>query len=301
MYRAVRNEVCTLNRGRYWQVFQRTVTALMVSLCNACSPVTVLNALVPEDGYQKIADQAYGEKNRQKLDIYLPGTTLGTQPLKTIVFFYGGSWDSGSKDDYKFVAEALTAAGYIVIIPDYRLYPEVVFPEFVDDAARSIDWVFKHINDYGGDKKQVFIAGHSAGAHIAALLSLNASYLAKYGYKPTDIQGMVGLAGPYDFLPLKSQRLKHIFGPESERWKSQPINFVDGRNPPMLLMVGNKDHTVLPKNSIHLAAEIERNNGPVQLVEFESLDHVAMVSHLAKPLRGDDELRKTIVDFINQF
>lgn len=290
-----------LVRGRYWQVFQRTVTALMVSLCNACSPVTVLNALVPEDGYQKITGQVYGASQRQKLDIYLPEAAMFKQPLKAIVFFYGGSWDSGDKADYKFVAEALTSAGYIVIIPDYRLYPEVVFPEFVDDAARSMAWVFEHIHDYGGNKQQVFIAGHSAGAHIAALLSLNSSYLARYGYKPTDIQGMIGLAGPYDFLPLKSQRLKHIFGPEPERWQSQPIQFVDGENPPMLLMVGNKDHTVLPRNSIHLAAEIKRKKGVVKLVEFEALNHVAMISHLAKPLRGDDKLRQTIIEFINQF
>ena len=156
-------------------VLRSTVTAVLVSICQACSPVTVLNALVPENGYQKLADIAYGDENRQKLDIYLPAHTRSDHPLKTVVFFYGGSWDSGSKADYKFVAEALTSAGYIVIIPDYRLYPEVVFPEFVDDAARSMAWVFEHIRDYGGDKQQVFIAGHSAGAHIAALLSLNAS------------------------------------------------------------------------------------------------------------------------------
>ncbi len=278
-----------------------TITALMVSLCQACSPVNVLNAFVPENGYQKLADKAYRDGNRQKLDIYLPQNSDLSLPLKTIVFFYGGSWDSGSKADYKFVAEALTSAGYIVIIPDYRLYPEVVFPEFVDDGAKAVTWVLEHISEYGGDDQQVFLAGHSAGAHIAALLSLDPSYLAKYGYLPTDITGMIGLAGPYDFLPLQSKRLKQIFGPAPQRWQSQPINFVTGNNPPMLLMVGHKDRTVLPKNSINLAAEIKRKNGPVELVEFDNLDHVSMVSHLAKPLRGNDKIRLKIKDFISQF
>ncbi len=282
-------------------VLRSTVTAVLVSICQACSPVTVLNALVPDNGYQKLADKAYGDENRQKLDIYLPAHTRSDHPLKTVVFFYGGSWDSGSKADYKFVAEALTSAGYIVVIPDYRLYPEVVFPAFVDDGARAVTWVFEHINEYGGEAGHVTIAGHSAGAHIAALLSLDATYLAKYDHQPTDVTAMIGLAGPYDFLPLQSDRLKQIFGPEKQRWRSQPIHFVEGNNPPMLLMVGNKDRTVLPKNSVNLATKIKQKNGAVELIEFDDLNHVAMVSHLAKPLRGRDELRQTMIAFINQF
>ncbi|WP_289283386.1 alpha/beta hydrolase [Methylophaga sp. UBA5088] len=282
-------------------VLRSTVTAVLVSICQACSPVTVLNALVPDNGYQKLADKAYGDENRQKLDIYLPAHTISDHPLKTVVFFYGGSWDSGSKADYKFVAEALTSAGYIVVIPDYRLYPEVVFPAFVDDGARAVTWVLEHINEYGGEAGHVILAGHSAGAHIAALLSLDATYLAKYHHQPTDVTAMIGLAGPYDFLPLQSDRLKQIFGPEKQRWQSQPIHFVEGNNPPMLLMVGNKDRTVLPKNSVNLATKIKQKNGAVELVEFDDLNHVAMVSHLAKPLRGSDELRQTIIAFINQF
>lgn len=282
-------------------VLRSTVTAVLVSFCQACSPVTILNALVPENGYQKLADKAYGDHNRQKLDIYLPDTMTSAHPLKTVVFFYGGSWDSGSKTDYKFVAEALTSAGYIVVIPDYRLYPEVVFPKFVEDGALAVTWVFEHISEYGGDAADVFLAGHSAGAHIAALLSLDASYLAKYGHHPTDVTATIGLAGPYDFLPLQSERLKQIFGPEPQRWQSQPIHFVQGNNPPMLLLVGNKDRTVLPKNSLNLASEIEQKNGVVELIEFDDLNHVAMVSHLAKPLRGKGELRQTMIDFISQF
>lgn len=275
-------------------------SAFLVWLTGACSPVTVLNAVIPESGYKRIADIEYGQHQRQRLDIYLPAQPTNNVTPKTIVFFYGGSWESGHKEDYKFVAEALSSAGFIVVIPDYRVYPEVKFPDFVYDSAQAVDWVKTNIANHGGEPEQVFVAGHSAGAHIAALLVLDKRYLASVDRAPNDVKGMVGLAGPYDFLPLKSDRLKTIFGPQHERWQSQPIHYVDGNNPPMLLMVGMNDSTVLPKNSRNLAAKIQENNGNVQLIEFKDYGHVAMVAKLAKPLRGEGKLRNEIINFTQQ-
>lgn len=275
------------------------ISASLVWLGSACSPVTVLNAVIPEQGYQRINDIVYGDAPRQKLDIYLARQPNGKR-RSTVVFFYGGSWESGSKSQYKFVAEALTSAGFDVVIPDYRVYPDVRFPAFVDDGAAVVSWVKQHIADYGADSHRLFVAGHSAGAHIAALLTLDDQYLKRYDLSPEQLNGMIGLAGPYDFLPLKSNTLKTIFGPEQTHWRSQPIHFVDGSNPPMLLLVGNNDLTVWPKNSHNLAAKIRENNGNVELVEFDDYGHVAMVAKLAKPLRGDGRLLKTMSAFIRR-
>ena len=280
---------------------------VMLVTSSACSPIKVLNAIVPDSGYKLKPDVAYGVLPRQKLDIYLPNThskntgsakLSSDAALKVIVFFYGGSWDSGEKADYKFAAEALVSQGHIVVIPDYRVYPEVLFPEFMVDPVSVAKWVKTNIDQYGGDSNKIFLAGHSAGAHIAVMMSINPKYLVKESLKPNDFAGVIGLAGPYDFLPLKSDRLKTIFGAETEQWKSQPINFVDGKNPPMLLAVGKKDGTVWPRNSYNLAKKINENNGLVKVVEFENYGHIDMVAKLAKPLRGNGELLKLMTDFI---
>ena len=277
-----------------------SVSVGLLWLCSACSPVSMLNAIIPENGYHRFVDIRYGETSRHKLDIYLSNHSNSEAPRKTVIFFYGGGWDSGDKEDYKFVAEALSSAGFDVVIPDYRLYPDVVFPEFVDDAALAVSWSHKHLAKFGANPNSLFVAGHSAGAHIAALLALDPHYLKRYQLSPDRLGGMIGLAGPYDFLPLESDSLKTIFGPENERWRSQPINFVDGKNPPMLLMLGDNDSTVWPKNSRNLATKIREKGGNIELVEFKDYGHVEMVAKLAKPLRGEGRLLQAITEFIHR-
>ena len=277
-----------------------SVSVGLLWLCSACSPVSMLNAIIPENGYHRFVDIRYGETSRHKLDIYLSNHSNSEAPKKTVIFFYGGGWDSGDKEDYKFVAEALSSAGFDVVIPDYRLYPDVVFPEFVDDAALAVSWSHKHLAKFGANPNSLFVAGHSAGAHIAALLALDPHYLKRYQLSPDRLGGMIGLAGPYDFLPLESDTLKTIFGPENERWRSQPINFVDGKNPPMLLMLGDDDSTVWPKNSRNLATKIREKGGNIELVEFKDYGHVEMVAKLAKPLRGEGRLLQAITEFIHR-
>lgn len=286
---------------------KKLITTAAVGLASAvsiaCSPVKTLNALVPSSHFELHTDIAYGSLPRQRLDVYLPkqheiNPKVSKPPV--VVFFYGGSWDSGDKADYKFAAEAFTSNGFIAVIPDYRIYPEVLFPAFMEDPAKASRWVKDHIQALGGDPDRIFLAGHSAGAHIAVMLALNEDYLAKEQLKPRDFRGTIGLAGPYDFLPLKSERLKVIFGPEQQRKKSQPIEYVNGQNQPMLLLVGLKDGTVGTHNTYNLAAKIKQKGGPVQVVEFPNYGHIDMVAKLAKPLRGDGELLKPIVEFIHQ-
>ena len=147
----------------------------MAFLCSGCSPVKVLNSLVPEAGYELVSAIEYGINARQKIDIYLPKNPKISGTLKKVViFYYGGNWDSGERADYKFVAEALVSQGYIVVIPDYRVYPEVLFPEFMADPVSAAKWVKSNIKKYNGDANKVFLAGHSAGAHIAVMMAINA-------------------------------------------------------------------------------------------------------------------------------
>ncbi len=288
-----------LTNKKIKQHLLNTACAVTTLLSVACSPIKTLNAIIPENGYELHSAIAYGDLPQQKMDIYIPKSNAKDK-RKVVVFFYGGSWDSGARGDYKFVAEALTSKGFIVAIPDYRVYPEVNFPGFMADPAKAAAWIKLHANELGGDAQQVFLAGHSAGAHIAVMLSVNPEYLACENLKYSDFAGTIGLAGPFDFLPLKSQRLKEIFGPESERWKSQPIKFVNGQNPPMLLMVGLKDDIVAPFNTFNLATKIKSKGGSVEIVEFPNYGHIDMVAKLAKPLRGNGELLKPIVDFIQK-
>lgn len=270
--------------------------ASLSCLISACSPVNTLNALVPEIGYTLVNDIAYGSAPRQQLDVYIPTTDRERAPA--VIFYYGGSWQSGDKKDYKFVAEALASQGIFVVIPDYRVYPDVVFPGFVEDAAAVVDWSRRELQQYGYQTNDLFVMGHSAGAHMAALLTLDSQYLQAHNLNPGMLNGMIGLAGPYDFLPLKDDTLKTIFGPEADRHRTQPINFVDGNNPPMLLMAGDKDTTVLPSNSQRLAEKVAQKGGPVTLEMVPGYGHVLLAATLAKPLRGKGRVLNPVLEFI---
>jgi acetyl esterase/lipase len=280
------------------KIITSALMGVAVTVTTACSPVKVLNTLVPANGYQLQADIAYGDLSRQKLDIYQP--KLKNERLPVVIFYYGGSWDSGDKSDYKFAAEAFTSNGFVTVIPDYRVYPEVLFPGFMADPAAAAKWVKQNIQQYGGDPTRVYLVGHSAGAHIAVMLSLNTEYLAQVDLAPNDFRAVIGSAGPYDFLPLKSNRLKEIFGDEAHQLKSQPIEFVTGANPPMLLLVGLKDGTVWPRNTFNLANKIKQAGGFVEVAEFPNYGHIDMAAKLAKPLRGNSRLLASMIEFMQK-
>lgn len=281
----------------------RLLSPLMVTLATftsaACSPVRVLNSLIPTNGHTVKSDIPYGSLARQRLDIYVPAHQDARQ-LPVVLFFYGGSWESGEKEDYLFAAEAFVSRGYLTVVPNYRVYPDVKFPAVMQDPAYAAKWVKTHIAEYGGDPDHIFMVGHSAGAHLLTMLALNTEYLNQVSLTPSDFAGYVGLAGPYDFLPLKSARLKEIFGPEETQWKSQPIRFVDGKNPAMLLLVGLKDSVVWPRNTFNLATEIRQHQGPVEVIEFPDYGHIDMVAKLAKPLRGNSRLLDEVDAFMQK-
>lgn len=274
-----------------------TITGLIAAVIAACSPLKILNGVISTDGIKVKTDISYGALPRHTLDIYTPKTKL-KGPLPVVIFYYGGGWDSGVKEDYLFVAQAFASKGYVTVIPNYRVFPQVSFPEFMQDPVDSARWITNNIAQYNGDPDNIFIAGHSAGAHLSILMQTNKDYLARVDLTPNRFRGYVGLAGPYDFLPLKTQHLKDIFGPEQQRWKAEPINFVSGSAPPTLIMVGLDDDLVEPENSFSLAKKIRQEGGWVKLMEYPDYSHEDMVAKLAKPLRGNSPLLSDIVAFL---
>jgi acetyl esterase/lipase len=275
----------------------KRAATLLLMLLDACSPVGLLNALAPRDGVTLASGIAYGDRPRQMLDAYIPSRVGGAMPM--VVFFYGGGWQSGSKEMYRFVGAALAACGVLAVIPDYRLYPEVRFPDFVYDAASAVAWTRQNAARLGGDPHRVFLMGHSAGGQIATLLALDPRYLRSIDLSPRrDISGVIGLAGAYDFLPLRSARLKAIFGPEGEWRRSQPIDYVSAQAPPMLLLAGRDDNTVDPANTLRLATRLRAAGGTVEDALYPGVGHKALIAAFAGSLVFLAPVRPTTMRFI---
>ena len=241
---------------------------------SGCSPAYLLNATVPADGTTVVQDVAYAPGPRHSLDIYKPVKPGG--PL--VVFLYGGNWRTGVKSMYAFVGRPLAARGAVVVIPDYRLYPEVAFPGFVEDNAKAVAWSIAHAAELGADPHAIFIVGHSAGAYNAAMLALYPSFLSKAGTSVGALAGVVGLAGPYDFLPITDPDVIPVFATVGDGPLSQPIHYVDGHNPPMLLLAGRDDTIVKPSNVPHLAARIKALGGPVDEKLYPNLGHIGLIT-----------------------
>ncbi len=283
-------------RRRFLSLLAALPGAALLGGCAA----DALNAVTSGRGFRQLKGLRYASGARGTFDLYVPDRLADDAPL--VVFVYGGSWDSGSKDIYYFVGQSLASAGFLVATPDYRLYPETVFPGFVEDAARATAAVVA-LSRKGGEgvapgRRPLILAGHSAGAEIAALLTLDERYLAGAGVSARSVAGFVGLAGPYDFLPLKDERYKRIF-PENRRADSQPVNFVGGRMPPMLLVHGLSDTTVDPQNTRSLAAKVRAAGGSAEVLLVPGLDHVGAVSSLATALPlGDGRVRESVVRFV---
>lgn len=278
-----------------------TLTAGLLTV--ACSGTGILNTTSSNDVYVKSEAVAYGLAERQKLDVYRPSSDSAAVAAPVIVFFYGGGWREGSRDMYEFVASSIAREGYVVVIPDYRLYPEVSFPGFIEDAAASVAWVQSRIQGYGGDPDRIFLAGHSAGSHLAALIALDWSYLEDAGGHPEALRGFVGLSGPYDFLPLdEGSYLQEVFPPESRK-ASQPVEHVNGSSAtplPMLLIHGTDDSRVWPRNSENLAEKARAAGGEVQLKLYEGVGHKRVAAALAPLLDFTADTRADILDWLER-
>lgn len=273
------------------------LAAAGASLAAACSPLSVFATLSPKDPAQRVVvGQAYGDNPRQRLDVYAPSGSQARAPIA--VFFYGGSWDSGRRQDYGWVGRALASRGFVAVVPDYRLFPEVRYPAFLEDGARAIRWAVENAVEFGGDPARIVLAGHSAGAYNAAMLALDGRYLTDVGVEPGRVRAFAGLSGPYDFLPFEGEITPRIFGQADDLPATQPLAHVDAGSPPAFLATGEDDEMVLPRNTVALAARLRAAGVAVEERHYAGVDHIRMVLALSRPLRGRAPVLEEMTAFL---
>ncbi|CAM3280353.1 Alpha/beta hydrolase fold domain-containing protein [Sphingomonas antarctica] len=262
------------------------------------SALDLIDRLWPSPATRVAASIPYLPGNRHSLDIWDgPG---GTAPKPVLIFWYGGGWVKGSKEDYGFAARAYAAKGYLVVMPDYRLVPEVRFPVFVQDGAAAVKWVEANIAKYGGDPKRIAFSGHSAGAYTAIMLATDPRYLRAAGVDPKVVFGAVGLSGPYDFYPFTGRAIAAMQGVADYR-QTQPLALVTRDAPPLMLVTGTEDTTVRPKNARNLARRMGQLGAPVLLKEYAGLNHEDIVMALSRPFRGKGDVLDASAAFLDRY
>lgn len=260
--------------------------------------VTLADALVPRGGYTLRKDIAYGAGERQMLDIYVPDGL--TAPARVLLFFHGGSWQFGDKSQYRALGQAFASKGIVTGVANYTLFPPQGFPRFLEDGALAFRYMRDHARDFGGDPKRIFLCGHSAGAYIAAMLGVNGNYLRALGADPSQICGVIGIAGPYDFLPIVDPVLIELFGGANVP-ETQPIHFVDGKRAPMLLAHGRDDTTVGAGNSKRLAQKLQSFGSEVVVRYYRRTGHIGILLSLAPGFRKRTTLYQDMLAFIGKY
>jgi acetyl esterase/lipase len=260
------------------------------------SPAVLLNVTTPRWGYRVERAIAYGPEARHRMDLYLPKGKVQSAPA--VLFFYGGGFISGNKCEYRFVGQAFASLGIIVGIADYCLFPDHRFPEFVEDGAKAAAFLHKTLPEYGGDPSRLFVAGHSAGAYIAIMLASNPEFLREAGADQSILAGAIGIAGPYDFLPITNATRIEIFG-GPDRVETQPIHFIEGKRPPMLLLTGDRDVNIFPHNTHNMAARMREEGNDVEAIVYPGIEHFRIILALAPLFRGMIPIRADIARFVS--
>ena len=256
--------------------------AILLAALTACQPTSIINQLTPRDGFGVQRDLAYGPDPRHRLDLYVPSARPVNRAI--VVFVHGGGWDSGDKDQYLFVGQAFASLGYITAIPNYRLYPQVQFPEFVDDVARAVAALDRLLPAAAcAGRLEVILVGHSAGAHTAAMLATDRSYLTR-NHAGVDLRAFIGLAGPYD-LPLDDPGVVGKFENLSHEREANPVALAGATTPQTLLIHGDRDTTVGLHHTQRLKAKLERLSVPTTVRIYPNTNHTRVVGSLASSLR----------------
>ncbi|MBG9388832.1 alpha/beta hydrolase [Caenimonas aquaedulcis] len=273
------------------------LAALAAMSLSGCSASGLLNTFVPRASYRGRQDIAYGPDPRQKLDTYQPLESRGLAPL--VIFFYGGSWTRGDRADYRFVGEALAAHGAVAVLPDYRLSPQVRYPVFLEDSARAVQWAVRHAPELGCDPRKIYLMGHSAGAYNAAMLALDPRWLATVGLAPGQFAGWIGIAGPYDFLPIENPEAQVAFHWPSTPADSQPLAQATAAAPRTLLLAPEKDSLVNPRRSTMALGEKLKSLGvDARWRLLDGVSHITIMASLAKPLSWLSPVRAEVLAFL---
>ncbi|WP_431109802.1 alpha/beta hydrolase [Variovorax paradoxus] len=268
----------------------------------ACSPLRLIDGLVPTGTYGFQGGIAYAKEPRQRLDVYqpLPATLpeQGERPL--VVFFYGGAWTTGDRASYRFLGEALASRGAVVVVPDYGLSPRHTYPVFVRDSALAVKWALDNAARLGADPKRVYVMGHSSGGYNAAMVALDERWLAEAGASPKQLAGWIGLAGPYDFLPIGDPDVRVAFHwPDTPR-DSQPIAHAGAASPRTLLLAAAKDNLVYPEpNTLRMARTLRDAGVPVEVHLYDNLSHVTLMGAFARPIQWlGGPVLPPVIDFL---
>ena len=266
----------------YWLslALRGTLLTGMVFASLGCSPRVGLERLIMGDKVRRIQDLAYGAAARQQLDVYASRRAGGAAPV--VVFLYGGRWKYGSKDDYLLIGNAFVRRGWVTVVPDYRLYPDVLFPAWVEDGATAVRWTVDNIERFGGDPRRIIVVGHSAGGHTAALLGLQEDYLRDAGVPPETVKGFVSIAGPVD-TSWTAPDVQRLMGPREGWPRTYPATHVDGDAPPMYFMHGTSDDVVFAASSERLAERIHRSGGCARAKLYRGLGHIDIAVALGIP------------------
>jgi acetyl esterase/lipase len=280
------------------------IYALLAAALSACSPVAIVNALTPVDTYTVSANIAYGALAGEILDVYQPRPTAADPAPRdgypVVVFFHGGTWTSGSRADYRFVGEALAVRGIVAVIADYRLYPQVRYPEFLTDCARAVAWARREVQHYGGDGARLFVMGHSSGAYNAAMIALDARWLATAGTAPSALAGWIGLAGPYDFLPMTNVEAQPVFFHPDYPPGSQPVDYASAAASRTFLGAATDDDVVNPeRNTRQLATKLAAAGVRVTVKMYPRAGHVTLIGAFARPLRAIAPVLDDVAAFVH--
>jgi acetyl esterase/lipase len=245
----------------------------------------------------------FGDSPQQKLYVISheaePKSPKPATGKPVVIFIHGGSWQKGDPEDYGFVGRALASDGFVVVNAGYRLGNAGKYPAMLQDAASAVRWALNNIADYGGDPNSIYLMGHSAGAYNAVMTALEPQWLEAEGVESSAIKGVIGLAGPYDFLPLSGEGVERAFGDVPDPAITQPVNFERADAPPMLLMTGDADTTVRPRNTEALAKALtDAGHSAVQTHSFPGVSHARIIMNFASPWRGSSDVAARTSAFI---
>ncbi|MEN6671332.1 alpha/beta hydrolase [Psychrobacter sp. B38] len=280
---------------------------LATQQAQALSALAVVNGITSNGGVGVSKDILYGDEPLQDLDIYYPKPLA--QAMKTesainktypmVVFVHGGSWESGSKEEYAFVGQSLAQAGYVTAVINYRKAPEHVYPDYVKDAAQAIAWSHSNAKSFHADPNRLAVIGHSAGAFNAVAAVANEDFLAPYGMKPKDISAVIGIAGPYSY-DFRQYDSATAFGPNATPDKVMPDRQIKGEQPPYLLLTAEKDQVVHITNAVKMTEGLKAAGVTVENGEIKGASHATSIGAMAPPLRWVNDVRAQVLTYLDK-